>query len=181
MTPLGWLGRKTSTQTKFTKTPIVPENCLPSYWRRAYHIYSVTVISLVRSRMLDALTKLCKSQSGQGLRCSLILKDSFSLGMPYVTIVFAFLGGNESTCRCCALIFEWRWMLEMIDDYSASISGEEMQYVNIWTQNKTHRAKQKGVFEHAQNAQIQIHPTHAQCLIRTFTSIDAFCSVQWFW
>ena len=30
------------------------------------------------------------------------------------------------------------------------------------------RAKQKYVFEYAQNAQIQIHPTHAQRLIRAF-------------
>ena len=27
-------------------------------------------------------------------------------------------------------------------------------------------AKRNGVFEHAQNAQIQIHPTHAQSLIQ---------------
>ena len=31
------------------------------------------------------------------------------------------------------------------------------------------RAKRKGVFEDPQNAQIQIHPTHAQNLIRAFT------------
>ena len=30
------------------------------------------------------------------------------------------------------------------------------------------RAKRKGVFEHAQNAQIQIYPAHAQSLIRAF-------------
>ena len=30
------------------------------------------------------------------------------------------------------------------------------------------QAKWKGVFEHAQNAQIQIHPTHAQSLIWVF-------------
>ena len=30
------------------------------------------------------------------------------------------------------------------------------------------RPKWKYVFEHAQNAQIQIHPTHAQSLIRAF-------------
>ena len=30
------------------------------------------------------------------------------------------------------------------------------------------RAKPKCVFEHAQNAQIQIHPTHGQSAIRVF-------------
>ena len=30
------------------------------------------------------------------------------------------------------------------------------------------RAKRKDVFEHAQNAQIQIYPKHAQSLIRAF-------------
>ena len=30
------------------------------------------------------------------------------------------------------------------------------------------RAKRKGVFEHAQNAQIQIHPKYSQSLIRVF-------------
>ena len=34
-------------------------------------------------------------------------------------------------------------------------------------------AKPKGVFEHAQNAGIQIHPTHAQSLIRTFAGHDS--------
>ena len=31
------------------------------------------------------------------------------------------------------------------------------------------RAKQKGVFEHVQNVQIQIHPIHKQSLIQAFT------------
>ena len=42
------------------------------------------------------------------------------------------------------------------------------------------RAKRKWVFEHAQNAQIQIHTAHAQNFIRALLSIDAFYSVQWF-
>ena len=37
-------------------------------------------------------------------------------------------------------------------------------------------AKGKGVSEHAQNALIQIHPTHAQTLIRALASIKTFCS-----
>ena len=53
------------------------------------------------------------------------------------------------------------------------------------------RAKRKCVFEHAQNAQIQIqiHPTHAQSVIQTFLSTDTFYSLvsndsasgQWPW
>ena len=31
------------------------------------------------------------------------------------------------------------------------------------------RAKRKGVFEYAKNAQIQIHSTHAQSLIQAFS------------
>ena len=41
-------------------------------------------------------------------------------------------------------------------------------------------AKQKGVFEHAQNAQVKIHPAQAQALTWYLLSIDTFCSVQWF-
>ena len=41
-------------------------------------------------------------------------------------------------------------------------------------------ANWKCVFEHAQNAQIQIHFTRAQSLIQAFTPTDTVCSVQWF-
>ena len=41
-------------------------------------------------------------------------------------------------------------------------------------------AKRKGVFERAQNAQIQSHPTHAQSLIRIFAlhPYILLCSIQ---
>ena len=38
--------------------------------------------------------------------------------------------------------------------------------------------KRKPVLEHEQNAQIQIHPVHAQSLIQAFFSTDSFYSVQ---
>ena len=39
------------------------------------------------------------------------------------------------------------------------------------------RVKRNSAFEHSQSTQIQIHPAHAQSLIRTFALIYAFCSV----
>ena len=42
------------------------------------------------------------------------------------------------------------------------------------------RAKWKSVFEHAQNAQIQIHPMHAQSFVWHLLPIGTFYSVQWF-
>ena len=68
------------------------------------------------------------------------------------------------------------WLVLSLNPFSINQVGyytdhfwQEDYFSTDWTQtNHMGNVKRNGVFEHAQNTQIQIHPTHAQSLIRVF-------------